>query len=128
MADSDRAPAQKIRLSGARISEALALTPASIDVEGGVPSITTLKRRKRGIVRQVPLPHRVLTELNRVFDLRRRQRHPVRYRRTRVCSPHVEIEPKSYATAHVPKMAGCKCYYTGYNWRHTLVYRDSEDC
>ena len=35
---------------GARISEAFALTPASIDIESGVASIQTLKRRKRGIV------------------------------------------------------------------------------
>jgi integrase/recombinase XerD len=39
--------------SGARISEVFALTPGSIDVESGVVSIQTLKRRKRGIVRQV---------------------------------------------------------------------------
>jgi integrase/recombinase XerD len=40
--------------SGARISEVLALAPASIDIESGVVSIQTLKRRKRGVVRQVP--------------------------------------------------------------------------
>jgi integrase len=32
--------------SGARISEVLALTPASIDIESGVASIETLKRRR----------------------------------------------------------------------------------
>jgi integrase len=62
--------------SGARISEVLALTPAAIDLESGVVSIETLKRRKRGIVRQVPLPRDVLSELGRIFDLRRRQRDP----------------------------------------------------
>ena len=41
--------------SGARISEALALTSAAIDLDTGVANIETLKRRKRGIVRQVPL-------------------------------------------------------------------------
>jgi len=56
--------------SGARISEALALTPASIDIESGVASIQTLKRRKRGIVRQVPLPSDVLVQLDREFKLR----------------------------------------------------------
>jgi integrase/recombinase XerD len=65
-----------LSLSGARISEILALTPAAIDIDSGVAIITTLKRRKRGIVRQVPLPRRVLGELNRVFHLRRRQRDP----------------------------------------------------
>jgi integrase len=60
----------------ARISEVLALTPASIDIESGVASIQTLKRRKRGIVRQVPLPPKVLRELDRVFRLRIAQRDP----------------------------------------------------
>jgi integrase/recombinase XerD len=62
--------------SGARISEVLALTPASIDIESGVASIHTLKRRKRGIVRQVPLPPDLLRDLERVFKLRSAQRDP----------------------------------------------------
>jgi integrase/recombinase XerD len=41
-----------LALCGARISEVLALTPAAIDIESGVVSIRTLKRRKRGVVRQ----------------------------------------------------------------------------
>ncbi|MFY9692986.1 MAG: hypothetical protein WA776_15920 [Xanthobacteraceae bacterium] len=53
----------------------LALTPA-IDIESGVASIETLKRRKRGIVRQVPLPPKVLRELDRVFKLRIARRDP----------------------------------------------------
>ena len=65
-----------LRWSGARISEVLALTPAAIDIESGVASIQTLKRRKRGIVRQVPLPPDVLRELDRVFKLRIAQRDP----------------------------------------------------
>jgi integrase/recombinase XerD len=59
--------------SGARISEILALTPAAIDLATGVANINTLKRRRRGIVRQVPLPSEVLKELDQVFDLRHRQ-------------------------------------------------------
>jgi integrase/recombinase XerD len=59
--------------SGARISEILALTPAAIDLETGVANINTLKRRRRGIVRQVPLPNGVLSELDEVFKLRHRQ-------------------------------------------------------
>jgi integrase len=67
---SERLFCQVLACSGARISEVLALTPASIDIESGVASITTLKRRRRGIVRQVPLPWDVLIELDREFDLR----------------------------------------------------------
>lgn len=52
-----------------------ALTPASIDIDS-VACIQTLKRRKRGIVRQVPLPPSVLHELDRVFRLRIAQRDP----------------------------------------------------
>jgi integrase/recombinase XerD len=62
--------------SGGRISEVLALTPAAIDIESGVANIETLKRRKRGIVRQVPLPRDTLRELNRLFKLRLTQRDP----------------------------------------------------
>jgi integrase len=64
--------------SGGRISEALALTPASIDIDSGAVSIRTLKRRKLGIVRQVPLPPGLLDELNHVFELRAAQRDPAR--------------------------------------------------
>jgi integrase/recombinase XerD len=65
-----------LRWSGARISEVLALTPAAIDIESGTASIETLKRRKRGLVRQVPLPRDLLSQLNQVFRLRSRQRDP----------------------------------------------------
>jgi len=63
--------------SGARISEALALTPDSIDIESGVANIRTLKRPKRGVVRQVPLPSHVLNDLDREFELRSAQHDPV---------------------------------------------------
>lgn len=55
--------------SGARISEVLGLTPSAIDLDTGVACIETLKRRKRGIVRQVPLPDGLLRELDRTFGL-----------------------------------------------------------
>jgi integrase/recombinase XerD len=63
-----------LRWTGARISEVLAITPSAIDLDAGAVSIVTLKRRKKGIVRQVPLPRDLLRDLNRVFHLRRRQR------------------------------------------------------
>lgn len=63
-----------LRWSGGRISEVLALTPAAIDIDSGVVIIETLKRRKRGVVRQVPLPPNILRDLHSVFRLRERQR------------------------------------------------------
>jgi integrase/recombinase XerD len=62
--------------SGGRVSEVLALTPAAIDLDSGTANIETLKRRKRGIVRQVPLPPDTLREINRIFKLRLLQRDP----------------------------------------------------
>ncbi len=66
---SERLFRQVLAWSGARISEALALTPSSIDLEIGVACVVTLKRRKRGIVRQVPLPTDVVHELENEFRL-----------------------------------------------------------
>ncbi|HEX4409028.1 MAG TPA: site-specific integrase [Xanthobacteraceae bacterium] len=60
--------------SGARISEVLALTPAAIDLNGGGACLQTLKRRKRGIFRQVPLPPDLLARLDSHFDLSGAQR------------------------------------------------------
>ena len=65
-----------LRWSGARISAVLALTPAAIDIESGVAGIQTFKRCKRGIVRRVPLPPKMLRDLDRVFKLRIAQRDP----------------------------------------------------
>jgi integrase/recombinase XerD len=83
---ADDAPA-KIRLfcivlacSGGRVSETLALTPAAIDLDIGAASIETLKRRARGVIRQVPLPRSVVRELELEFDLRGAQRDPLRAR------------------------------------------------
>jgi integrase len=65
-----------LRWSGARISEVLALTPAAIDIASGVSSIQTLKRRRRGVIRQVPLPVDSLDDLQVVFGLTIAQHGP----------------------------------------------------
>ncbi len=58
--------------TGARVSEVLALTPRSFQIESGLVTIVTLKRRKLS-VREVPIPPWLMTSLNRVFDLRKAQ-------------------------------------------------------
>lgn len=63
--------------SGSRISEALALTANAIDLDDCVVTLETLKRRKAGIVRQVPLPAGLARQLGREFHLRARQRNSV---------------------------------------------------
>lgn len=66
-----------LRWSGARVSEMLAVTPAAVDLESGVISLKTLKRRHPGIVRQVPLPSDLLAALDQEFHLRAAQGDPV---------------------------------------------------
>lgn len=62
--------------SGCRISEALAVTPIAIDREAGTIAFITLKRRKASIVRQVPVPTRLIEDLTTEFDLIRRELKP----------------------------------------------------
>jgi integrase/recombinase XerD len=88
--DAARSAPAKARLfclmlgySGARISEALALTRAAIDIESGVASLQTLKRRRPGVFRQVPLPADLISELDRAFALRDAQRG-VEFARARI--------------------------------------------
>ncbi|MHC2585417.1 tyrosine-type recombinase/integrase [Bradyrhizobium diazoefficiens] len=66
-----------LSLSGGRISEVLALTPRTIDLDACTVTIHTLKRRKSGVVRQVPVPHWLIRDLDRAFDIRQRQRDPL---------------------------------------------------
>ena len=62
--------------TGCRVSEALALAPHSFDLEAGTIEIETLKRRKLGMVRQVPLPPDLLGGLCACFGLATMQRDP----------------------------------------------------
>lgn len=62
--------------TGARVSEVLALTPASFQIERGIVAITTLKRR-RFSVREVPVPETLLEAIDAQFNIRGAQRDPV---------------------------------------------------
>jgi integrase/recombinase XerD len=61
--------------TGARISEVLALTPASFQIERCVVAITTLKRR-RHMVREVPIPPWLTDALDRHYGIAGAQRDP----------------------------------------------------
>lgn len=60
--------------TGARISEALALTPDRVDFSGKALVFETLKKRRRGVYRAVPVPEGTLDTLDMVHGLRHRQR------------------------------------------------------
>jgi site-specific recombinase XerD len=63
--------------TGARVSEVLALTASSFQIESGIVAIETLKRRKH-CVREVPIPPDLSAALNRHFRLSALQ-HEERY-------------------------------------------------
>jgi integrase/recombinase XerD len=73
--------------SGCRISEALAITPTAIDRDAKVIAILTLKRRRRHVVRQIPMPPELINELTEVFNLSEREKD-TRERATRLWNWH----------------------------------------
>jgi len=52
------------------------LTPERIDQDTGAIVFDTLKRRKRGIVRAIPMPETLFYLLDEVHNFRRAQRNP----------------------------------------------------
>ena len=63
--------------TGARVSEVLALTPSSFQIELGIVALRTLKRRIHH-VREVPIPRKLARALNRTFQLTAMRREPQR--------------------------------------------------
>lgn len=59
--------------TGCRISEALALTPARIDLSGHAIVFETLKKRRKGVFRSVPCPAEFLDDLDIIHGLRQLQ-------------------------------------------------------
>ena len=57
-----------------RISEALALTTDRVDLAGRVIVLESLKKRRRGVYRAVPVPPELLNTLDLVHGLRNAQR------------------------------------------------------
>ena len=60
--------------TGCRISEALELTADRVDLEAGVIVFESLKKRRRGVYRAVPVPAAVLDALDLVHGLREAQK------------------------------------------------------
>lgn len=59
--------------TGCRISEALALTIGRVDIEGQALIFETLKKRRGGVFRAVPVPQRVIDTLSLVHGVRERR-------------------------------------------------------
>jgi integrase len=56
--------------TGCRISEVLALTGSRVDGGAGIVIIESLKKRRKGIFRAIPVPRDLLQQLDAVHDLR----------------------------------------------------------
>jgi integrase len=65
-----------LTLTGARISEVLALTPERIDEGACTITFETLKRRRRGVYRAVPVPRELLHYLEGVHRYREKLADP----------------------------------------------------
>lgn len=64
--------------TGARISEVLALPPSRVDMRAHVIVLETLKKRRTGVFRSIPVPAALLQELERVHGIAAAQRDPAR--------------------------------------------------
>jgi integrase/recombinase XerD len=60
--------------TGCRISEALSLTVKDIDLSAKAIVFETLKKRKRGVYRRVPVPSALLDNLDMIHSIRQLQR------------------------------------------------------
>ena len=63
-----------LTFTGCRLSEALALTADRVDLDARTVTFETLKKRRRGIYRSVPVPASVIDALNLVHALREAQK------------------------------------------------------
>src|SRR5919202_5629435 len=63
-----------LHATGCRISEALALTAERVDLAGRVVVFESLKKRRRGVYRSVPVPPALLDMLDMVHGMRVAQR------------------------------------------------------
>lgn len=59
-----------LAFTGARISEVLSLRAGSVDRAAGVIVFESLKKRRRGVYRQVPVPNALLRSLDAAYDLK----------------------------------------------------------
>ncbi|MDP9310115.1 MAG: site-specific integrase [Chloroflexota bacterium] len=63
-----------LAFTGCRLSEAVELTADRVDLAGGVIVLESLKKRRRGIYRAVPVPPWLLDDLDLVHGIRKAQK------------------------------------------------------
>ena len=89
---ADRAPREVrtfchvLHFTGCRISEALALTADRVDFAAGVITFESLKKRRGGVYRSMPVPPRLLEALDLVHDIRATEARRGRGRKVKLWS------------------------------------------
>ena len=87
---ADRAPREirtfchLLHFSGCRISEALALTCDRVDFANGAVTVESLKKRRGGVYRSVPVPPALLDTLDSVHNVRDTEARRGRGRRVKI--------------------------------------------
>ena len=66
--------AETLHYTGCRLSEALELTPARVDLSGGRMIFRSLKKRRSDVFRAVPVPAPYLDRLELTFGIRQAQK------------------------------------------------------
>lgn len=66
---------ETLHYTGARLSEVLNLTRGRVDLAEGTIAVETLKKRRRGVFRVVPIPAALIEILDLVHGLREPGRH-----------------------------------------------------
>lgn len=61
---------ETLHYTGCRISEALNLTVDRVDIDNQAITLETLKKRRRGVFRTVPVPRQLLNTIELVHDVR----------------------------------------------------------
>jgi integrase len=90
LAVAERAPRRvrtlclTLAYSGCRLSEAIALTADRVDLEAAILIFETLKKRREGVFRAVPVPGHVLGTIDMVHGVRELQRKRGRGRDVRL--------------------------------------------
>jgi integrase len=73
--------------TGCRLSEALGLTADRVDLRAELIVFATLKKRRTGVYRALPVPHALVDMLDLVHSLRALQSRSDRGRHTRLPKP-----------------------------------------
>ncbi len=73
---SVRTLCETLHYTGCRISEALALTPRQVDFSARTITFETLKKRRSGVFRAVPVPEDYMDPLDMVHGLKELKKRP----------------------------------------------------